>query len=383
MHEYRRSSILPWMIGCALSGFLFSSHLTAQQSSVLTASAMRSAIEARLGSTIPRLEQLFSPAQSGVRVNNIDVERTTAGVQRVTIDVSQRALSFEPSGDVERLLDQMLAAVAPLTNDAGHVDFDFLIDGVPLEQFVERPRVASQTRATGGAGPIVISAGHGWYFDESLGRWTLQRDYYGGIVEDLVNWDIARNVLDELSGLGVDARPARDANSSDGLGPSGYPRWQESAKYFIRAQGAPSDVSDFGANEYNRDINSRPFYANWIDASTLISIHNNGGGGTGTETWFDESNGLTADSERLAHLVNDHVVAAIRQRYDSQWPDRGLRSCNGCKGETRLASRPAVILEVAFMDMPAPDNAALHDATFKRIVAQAVRDALREWMRTN
>ena len=137
-------------------------------------------------------------------------------------------------------------------------------------------------------------------------------------------------------------------------------------------------MSDFGATEYARDINSRPFYSNWLDAAALISIHNNGGGGTGTETWFDETNGLAAESRRLAQMINDHVVRAIRESYYPQWPDRGLRSCNGCKGETRLASRPAVLLEVAFMDTPRPDNAALHDDTFKRIVARAVREALHD-----
>jgi N-acetylmuramoyl-L-alanine amidase len=160
---------------------------------------------------------------------------------------------------------------------------------------------------------------------------------------------------------------------------SGYPGWQESAKYFIRALGAPSDVWEVGTGDYNQDINSRPLYANWIDAALLISIHNNGGGGTGTETWYDDANGQEAESRRLAQIVNDRVVAAIRAGYDASWPDRGLRSCNGCKGENRLAARPAIILEVAFMDTKTPDNAALHDDAFKRIVARAIREAVQEW----
>jgi len=73
------------------------------------------------------------------------------------------------------------------------------------------------------------------------------------------------------------------------------------------------------------------------------------------------------------------VVAAIRTQYNPDWVDRGLRSCNGCKGENRLASRPAIILEIAFMDMRTPDNEALQDERFKQIVARAIRDALHEW----
>lgn len=151
------------------------------------------------------------------------------------------------------------------------------------------------------------------------------------------------------------------------------------SRNFIKALGAPSSVWEVGVNEYNQDINSRPLYSNWIDAAVMISIHNNGGGGTGTETWYDETNGQQAESRRLAHVINDRVVAAIRARYKPDWPDRGVRSCNGCKGENRLAARPAVILEVAFMDTRSPDNAALHDDLFKRIVARAIREGLQEW----
>jgi N-acetylmuramoyl-L-alanine amidase len=162
-------------------------------------------------------------------------------------------------------------------------------------------------------------------------------------------------------------------------GPSGHPRWQEAAKYFIQTLGAPAEIWNFGADDYARDINSRPFYANWIDASALVSVHNNAGEQTGTETWYDETNGQQDESRRLAEIVNRHVVSSIRARYNAGWVDRGLRSCDGCKGETRLASRPAVLVEIAYMDTPAPDNDALHDDAFKRIVAQALREAIQEW----
>jgi hypothetical protein len=77
--------------------------------------------------------------------------------------------------------------------------------------------------------------------------------------------------------------------------------------------------------------------------------------------------------------LNTHIVSAIRRFYNASWPDRGLRSCNGCKGENRLAASPAVILEIAFMDMKSPDNDALHDPAFRRIVAYAIRDGLHAW----
>jgi N-acetylmuramoyl-L-alanine amidase len=301
--------------------------------------------------------------------------------QQIVIDLSQKALTYDPGGDLERLLDHLLTATAALTAGAGDVEYRFLVDGLPLEQFL--PRVANQTRisprAIANGGRVLVSAGHGFYWEPAYDAWSLQRPRQFGIVEDLVNWDIATYLWDELRRADLDARPARLPDRSAGPGASGHPAWQEGAKYFIKSLGAPPDVWEFGANDYNQDINSRPFYANWIDAAALVSIHNNCCEGTGTETWFDETNGQEGESQRLAQLINDHVVGAIRAQYDPAWQDRGLRSCNGCKGENRLATRPAVIVEIAFMDTPRPDNAALQDERFKRLVAGAIYHALLEW----
>ena len=63
----------------------------------------------------------------------------------------------------------------------------------------------------------------------------------------------------------------------------------------------------------------------------------------------EATNGHDVESRRLAEIVNSKVVAAIRAHYNPDWPDRGLRTCNGCKGETRLAGRPALQREAAFV----------------------------------
>ncbi len=359
---------------------LLSTTTGAQLAGELDGAALRRAIERGLSSAPRGFEALLVPSQTGVRVLDVDVERTSSTAQRVIIDLSQKTLTYDPSGSVEAIVDQVLSSTAALTNGAGEVEYRLLVEGLPLDQFLARPQVPRvRSRAIGHGGKVVVSAGHGWYWDEQSASWRLQRDYYWGIVEDFVNWEFASYLQDELNAAGLDARPARYPGRDASTGDSGRPAWQESAKYFIKALGAPADISDFGVNNYARDINSRPFYANWIDSAVMISIHNNGGGGTGTETWFDETNGFEPESRRLARLVNDKVVAAIRSQYDPNWPDRGLRSCNACKGENRLAMRPAIILEVAFMDMKTPDNEALHNDVFKRIVARAVREAIQEF----
>jgi N-acetylmuramoyl-L-alanine amidase len=360
---------------------LLSSVTRAQQApSNLDPAALSAAIERALTVAPPGFEALLVPSQAGVRVLDVDVERLSPSSQRITVDLSQKTLTYDPSGNVEAILDQVLRSTGALTMGAGDVQYRLLVDGLPLDQFLPRlPVGVARARALGQGGRVVVSAGHGWYWYEPARAWRLQRDYYWGIVEDFVNWDIASYVRDELAAAAFDVRPARYPSRDVSMGVAGQPAWQDSAKYFIKSLGAPVQVSDYGVDEYSRDINSRPFYANWIDSAVMISIHNNGGGGTGTETWYDETNGYAGESRRLAQIVNDKVVAAIRANYNPQWPDRGLRSCNGCKGETRLAMRPAILLEVAFMDMKTPDNEALHSETFKQIVARAVREALQEF----
>jgi N-acetylmuramoyl-L-alanine amidase len=369
----------------AIPGLFAQSTGTAQPNGTQTAvdaGAVRAALDRALTVAPYTLDRFQPPLQAGVLVRDVEVRR--AGTrQDIVIDLSQKTLTYDPSGDIERLLDHLIAGTAPLTAGARDVRYEFLIDGLPLEQFL--PRVVSPARvgprAIAHGGRVLVSAGHGWYWDEASNRWLLQRDYYWGIVEDLVNWEIATYLWHELRRLEMDARPARLPEATSEPGPSGNPMWQESAKYFFQSLGAPPSVWDLGANDYNKDINSRPLYANWIDAAAVVSIHNNGGGGTGTETWFDETNGQQAESRRLAQIMNDHIVGAIRAHYDRNWPDRGVRSCNGCHGENRLAARPAVIVEIAFMDTKAPDNAALHDDRFKRIVAGAMMHALLDWGR--
>jgi len=345
------------------------------------AAALKAAVERALANTPANFERLLAPEQSGVRVQRVDVQATSPTSERIVIDLSQRALTYEPSGNIEPLLETIVHATAASVGAKPLVSYRFTIDGLPLEQFLPRVEMRSSRpfRSLAEGGAVVVSPGHGLYWDEALGAWHLQRPRIQGIVEDLVNWDIARYVRDELLAANINAQMARYTERDAVAGPSGSPRWQEAAKYFIQMLGAPDDIWNYGANDYARDINARPFYSNWIDAAAVVSVHNNGGQESGTETWFDDTNGWQEESRRLAEIVQRHVVSAIRTRYNGNWIDRGLRSCDGCKGETRLALRPAVIVEVAYMDTLSPDNDALHDDAFKRIVAQAIRDATAEW----
>jgi hypothetical protein len=56
-----------------------------------------------------------------------------------------------------------------------------------------------------------------------------------------------------------------------------------------------------------------------------------------------------------------------------------VKGFDGSYGENRLATRPAVIIEIAFMDRPTPDNAALRDEKFKSLAAEAISQGITDY----
>ncbi len=317
--------------------------------------------------------------------------------ERLTLNFSAELLAMEPgSRAFERFSRRIhVAAGDVLRSRLAAFEVFTLIAGVPLHQLlgvsdaaaVNRQRALPEPRTTPGvaalsARRIAVSPGHGYYLNGN--NYVLQRAYWNGIVEDFINHDIVTHLATALTAAGADVRPTRNLDRSAGFGETGFPRWQEAARYHVKALGADASVwNESGFTHLEQDIRCRPRYANTVNAEVMVSIHNNGAGtpgaGTGTETLYDTNNGFGPESRRLADILHAKVITAIRRDYNPAWVDRRVQGFNGDYGENRLATRPAVLMEIAFMDRPTPDNAALQDDAFKRLVANAIRDGLREY----
>ena len=316
--------------------------------------------------------------------------------QKVTLDFGRELLDH---GLGSLAFEQVLRAAHRAAADVLHgelaaIEFETRIAGVALPQWFETaaratPQIAPQLvplpavpPATGAlAGRrIALSPGHGYYLNAS-NAWVLQRSFFQGIVEDFVNHDFITLVHDQLAAVGADVRSTRDLDRASGNGLSGRPRWQEAARYHLQSLGAPASVwNEPGFDHLSQDIRCRPLYANFVGAELLVSVHNNGGGGTGTETLYDNANSAATESRRLADTLHAKVIAAIRRDYNATRADRRVQGFNGSYGENRLATRPAVIIEIAFMDRPTPDNAAIQDERFRRIVATAITEGIAEFL---
>ncbi len=223
---------------------------------------------------------------------------------------------------------------------------------------------------------IALNPGHGLYDINDKGNYRWQRGEWWGIREDLVNAEIIMYAAQYFENAGATAIDLRQMNKSP-KGPSGSPHWYESSREYLWSIGLPSRVwntSACGSNNLCKDIMARPYGANHYGAHLLINLHNNGGGGTGTETWYDTTGDYhsASSAQNLAQKVNNRVVNTIRARYNANWHDRGVKASNGGYGENRYARMPAALIEVAFMDKQSPDNNALHDENFKKLVAEAI-----------
>ncbi|MBL8515646.1 MAG: N-acetylmuramoyl-L-alanine amidase [Betaproteobacteria bacterium] len=334
------------------------------------------------------------PKRADVEVDAIRLVDANVDGRAVTLTFSEAVLDLVPgSVDYERAMRRVHVVLNDELRDAlPSIEYETRIGEYSLGEWLSAlepgsapkalttPPVPAGARSVSGR-RIAVSPGHGWYLD---GTWKLQRSYYFGIVEDFINFDLIQLLQQRLLSDGAWVRPTRNMDKAAGNGESGNPKWQEAARYHIKALGVPASVWDSSTSDLNDDIRSRPLYANWIDgngqnAEILISIHNNGGGGTGTETLYDTNNGFGAESKRLADAVHGRIINAIRAQYNAAWPDRRVQGFAGDYGENRLATRPAILIELAFMDRKSPDNDALQDPAFRELVVQAIKQGVADF----
>ncbi len=259
----------------------------------------------------------------------------------------------------------------------------FKVEGFLLEHwgraapaFLPNPQITRAPSTTGGEPlsgiKIALSPGHGLFWSEYWEQWAYQRGEFYGIREDLVNAEIMRYVTAALVNQGATVIDLREMDPNARTGVTGYPAWHESARQYMIAAGVPSWVWNSSNTNYNKDIRTRPYAANYFGADILISLHNNGWNGekTGTETYYDTNN--HPGSPALAAAVHNRIINTIRAQYDPNWFDRGIKPSDSAYGEINYALMPAILIELAFMDKQFPDNAYLQDEAFKQLAAKAI-----------
>lgn len=140
---------------------------------------------------------------------------------------------------------------------------------------------------------IVLDAGHGIRKspESSFSLWEWQGDIQNYIREDCWTQIFVMDYLGpKLKSLGAEVIYTRD--TSEEIGESGKPRWQESAYEYFRQLEISSNLTDFHSAMSNKnDVTVRGYYALMNHADIFISIHADSSGnsytiGSITYVWY-------------------------------------------------------------------------------------------------
>ncbi len=160
------------------------------------------------------------------------------------------------------------------------------------------------------------------------------------------------------------------------------PRWEESAVLYTQYNGAPSSIYDPYGDGNGSDPSARSRWAAWEhpagEDAVYLSWHSNAGGGTGTDTFYDES-GPVAGSATLASFVHNQILDTIRDFHDSNWADRGVKTANFAEVNSSYNNEmPSILIELGFHDS-SYDTQFLLDPIFRQDAARAMAFGIAEY----
>jgi N-acetylmuramoyl-L-alanine amidase len=240
---------------------------------------------------------------------------------------------------------------------------------------------------------IMLNPGHG-FTQLVTGGWVYQRPIppsSGAFLhEDPNNLQMSIPIQTALSNVGAVVSSTRNLDMTSGLGVSGVEKWKEAARHHVQALGVPDHVWNSEGNDFENDCNKgkdirvRPFYANYIGADALISIHSNAADSAvrGLRVYYSTL-AFTTDipaeslvqSADLARKITDSTLAAIQQdRPELGWTATLPIGSNGY-GESGFAKMPSVIIEVGF-HTNSTDAAAMQETSFRNALARGVKNGL-------
>ncbi|MBI4580185.1 MAG: immunoglobulin domain-containing protein [Planctomycetes bacterium] len=260
----------------------------------------------------------------------------------------------------------------------------YLTPVMPVESTAPAIPAGGVTTGVGLAGRnITIGPSHGRFWNGS--GWYWQRGDPCGlgeaVLEDTNSIRLTQFLYQYLVQDGATVHSPRQLlNEADCChSETNLPWWKMCAQSWLRNSGLPCSVwanssgncgADSATSRSSDDIRARPLFADYRGSDIYISCHTNAAGGTGTETFRDtamEHPAHETASYNLALAVNDNVISAIREMYDSGWANRGVKDSAGGFGEIRIPDRPAILIELAFHDRCDKDALYLVDNFFRSV----------------
>jgi N-acetylmuramoyl-L-alanine amidase len=339
------------------------------------------------------------PKVSGHSLLNVKISGTT-----VLLNFESKVLAgheLESFQDIFTYLNVEIDDQLNKWHKAGSYNVLFVFDGYGINHYYPRPKQKSSAILPPPLSDVVVvSAGHGVYHKyNSTGTkytgWFFQRDPAPSdptYIEDQMTQYFASTLTTILRNKsGADVRLARKLDNSTIDPESGYV-WRDMAARYRFAQLLPGQPAIWNSDtsgaqhepmlhEENQDIRSRPYYANYIGAQGLLSLHTNAqaNGGTSAHGGWVIYDTNVPGSEELANLVafclwmrgrevNANYTAVTKNGTDNY-------------GELRLSQVPSVIVEIAF-HTNADDVKLLENPTFRAAAMTGVEQGWRNFRTT-
>lgn len=253
----------------------------------------------------------------------------------------------------------------------------------PPERAAREPGQTRRPKRDLGNGRVLVSAGHGVYYNDRFKDWRPQRDPENAITEDYATPAFARR-LDQflLERGGTEVFRAR--STSRERHPESGVRWYSmAARYHIKdaVPELPSiwnspGHSEPGLEERDQDIRSRPLFANHLGVDAALHVHTNADGNPATRGLRVYYHPKNRDGERLAEMARCYMKESLgSNEFYASYPVSPFTHPKN-HGETRLADMPSVIVEVGFHTNKEDANAIQSDV-FQTLSMRGLEKAYR------
>ncbi|MGF6710756.1 N-acetylmuramoyl-L-alanine amidase [Luteibacter sp. W1I16] len=240
-----------------------------------------------------------------------------------------------------------------------------------------------------GNGRVLVSAGHGVYYNSRYKDWRAQRDPVNHMVEDFSTPAFARRLERFLVARGgaevIQARSDEGARHVD----SDMPWHYMAARYHIQAMlpELPSvwnspGKSALGMEERDQDIRSRPLFANHLGVDAAIHLHTNADASPETRGIRVFHHVKSPESKHFAGLALCYMKESLSSNaFYANFPILSHASREN-HAENRLADMASIIAELGFHTNK-DDADAIQSDSFQVLTMRGLEKAYRMFKQGN
>ena len=315
------------------------------------------------------------------------------GNREMLIDLGRDAVPATAGAASERQCHFLMTEAISILKDAVRIDGytctyggkDIFYYHPDLPATTPAADTTKEERQDGPPVVVMVSAGHGYFYNGVSRQWETRRPLMNGMREDFVTPYFARDVAGDLINKSHMSVAKARTNEATIHAPSNQPWWRMSARTWLESQYPDNPEIWNSLNNDNDpdgqeddDIRARPLFANHVNASYSLHIHTNGSTNTsirGTLGFYQRDR--QDDARFVARILCSMKETIQAHPFYRNW-SVDLQPRYGNYGELRLTdpSKRAALIEVGFHSN-AQDATALKSEAFRTAAAAGMAKGIR------